>query len=29
LIYVLDADYLTKIKDTPPDTKALDIEVPQ
>ena len=24
--YVLDADYLTKIKDTPPDTKALDIE---
>jgi type I restriction enzyme R subunit len=24
--YVLNADYLTKIKDTPPDTKALDIE---
>lgn len=24
--YVLDADYLTKIKDVPPDSKALDIE---
>lgn len=24
--YVLDADYLTKIKDDPPDSKALDIE---
>ena len=24
--YVLDADYLTKIKDEPPDSKALDIE---
>jgi type I restriction enzyme R subunit len=24
--YVLDADYLTKIKDIPPDSKALDIE---
>ena len=24
--YVLDADYLTKIKDRPPDSKALDIE---
>lgn len=24
--YVLDADYLTKIKDQPPDSKALDIE---
>jgi hypothetical protein len=25
-IYVLDADYLTKMKDVPPDSKALDIE---
>lgn len=25
-VYVLDADYLTKIKDNPPDSKALDIE---
>jgi type I restriction enzyme R subunit len=24
--YVLDADYLTKVKDVPPDSKALDIE---
>ena len=24
--YVLDADYLTKLKDTPPNSKALDIE---
>jgi type I restriction enzyme R subunit len=24
--YVLDADYLTKVKDRPPDSKALDIE---
>src|SRR5262249_2720602 len=24
--YVVDADYLTKIKDVPPDSKALDIE---
>ncbi len=25
-IYVLDADYLTKLRDTPPDSKALNIE---
>jgi type I restriction enzyme R subunit len=25
-VYVLDADYLTKLKDTPPDSKALNIE---